>query len=121
MEFPVISYNKIYKSKKITYSYDSTDEKIIETIKKNSMIPPLSYIERCIENLMEHEEDKRPLVNIPNFGAVGYMNVYDDILANSDEYLSSFSQSRLKTEILNSFPYNCIPNNFETFINTIDQ
>ncbi|CAJ0745709.1 21291_t:CDS:2 [Entrophospora sp. SA101] len=131
MEFPVISCNKIYKSKKITYSYDSTDEKIIETIKKNSMIPPLSYIERCIENLMEHEEDKRPLVNIPNFGAVGskndlhgsksYMNVYDDILANSDEYLSSFSQSRLKTEILNSFPYNCIPNNFETFINTIDQ
>ncbi|CAH1767121.1 3960_t:CDS:2, partial [Entrophospora sp. SA101] len=75
MEFPVISCNKIYKSKKITYSYDSTDEKIIETIKKNSMIPPLSYIERCIENLMEHEEDKRPLVNIPNFGAVGFKNL----------------------------------------------
>ncbi|CAJ0751197.1 23422_t:CDS:2, partial [Entrophospora sp. SA101] len=45
----------------------------------------------------------------------------EDATTNSDEYLSSFSQSRLKTEILNSFPYNCIPNNFETFINTIDQ
>jgi len=48
------------------------------------------------------------------------INVYADILANSNEYLSIFSQSRLKIEILNSLPYNCIPNNFKTLINEMD-
>lgn len=39
------------------------------------MIPPLSYIEHCIENLIEHGEDKKPLIDIPNFGSVGFKNL----------------------------------------------